>query len=49
MVTFTTARVTPQRDNVARLSYSVSSRSEDITQYVLSTLVDRPLSQVTVT
>jgi hypothetical protein len=27
----------------------VSSRSEDITQYILSTLVDRPLSHVTVT
>jgi len=33
----------------ARLSCVVSSRSEDITQYLTSWLVDRPLSHVTVT
>jgi hypothetical protein len=43
------AHPTPQRDNVAHLSYSVSSRSEDVAQYILSVLVDRPLSHVTVT
>ena len=42
------AHLIPQRDSVARLSYSVSSWSEDITQYKTSRLVDRPLSHVTV-
>jgi hypothetical protein len=43
------AGLTPQRDNVARLSYSVSNRSKAITQNTVSRVLDRPLSHVTVT